>query len=311
MIKEELGAFDIGSLRPEELESWYAFCGRIFSSTGTDYFRAHYMNDPDAHCEDIFVARKDGEIVSSVRLFTRSAWVNGRVARVGGIGEVCSEPSIRGLGVSTHLLNLARERMDARGWELGMLYTGRHSHYARVGFERTVKRFKLLNPAELPEVGEGVQVRPFEAGDLDAVMGLFDLYTSQFDLALRREKRAYWEKWVLSSWKNPTVLVQEGQVKAYADVQAHDGNVLHVRETGAIPGEDETLGMLLRACAARLGCEKLHLSALVLPALAGEEQKLSEGLIVRMASPALGFSDCGELITKTAPHLLQWDTDGF
>lgn len=309
-MEQKFEGLEIGQLRPEEFDSWCAFCGRIFAPVSADYFRAHYQNDPDAHIEDIFVARKDGEIVSSVRLFTRSAWVSGRVARVGGIGEVCSDPVIRGLGVSSHLLSLAMERMDARGWELGMLYTGRYSHYERQGFARVRKQYKQLRVEELPVLRGEYEVRPFETRDLDAVMGLYDLYTSQFDLALRREKRAYWEKWVLSSWKNPLVLVQDGHVTAYADAETDDG-VLCLREAGAIPGEDAALGTLLRVYAQRQGCEKVHLSALVLPALSGEAQKPADGLMVRMPGPALGFADCAELIDRTAPHVLQWDTDGF
>ena len=309
MTCERRGALELGSLHPEEFDAWCAFCGRIFPPDA-EYFRGHFQNDPAARIEDIFVARAGEEIVSSVRLFTRSAWVNGRIARVGGIGEVCSDPAIRGQGVSSHLLERAMETMDARGWELGMLYTGRYSHYARHGFARTQRKLKRLQAEQLSALGGGYEVRAFERRDLNAVMGIYDLYTSQFDLALRREARAYWEKWVLASWVNPMVLTQEGRVIAYADTQRRDG-VLHVREAGAIPGEDAVLAMLLGVCASKQDCAAVQLSAMVLPALKGEEMEPSGGLMVRMARPALGFADCAQLLEKTAPRLLQWDTDGF
>lgn len=308
-MNEQLKQFDIGSLKPEEFDAWCELCGRIFPPS-PEYFRRHFKNDPDAHIEDIFVARKDGELVASVRLFTRSVWLGGKVARVGGIGEVCSDPCIRGLGVSYYLLDMAMKTADARGWELGALYTGRHSHYARHGFAVAPRIYKNVKVADLPQMKGEYEVRAFEAADLDAVMGLFDLYSSQFDLMYRRASRAYWEKWILAEWKNPMVLIKDGHVIAYADVPAGEGT-LFVRDAGMIPGEDATLGTLLKAAAEKQGCESVVMPEPVMPEAKGEVQEPNRGLMMRMPQAAFGFENVEDMAEKAEKTIVQWAVDGF
>lgn len=309
-MNEQLKQFDIGSLKPEEFDAWCELCGRIFSPATADYFRGHFVNDPNADINDIFVARKDGELVASVRLFTRSAWLKGQVVNVGGIGEVCSDERIRGLGVSYHLLEMAMKTADERGWEMGTLYTGRHSHYARHGFMIAPRLYKNVQVKDLPQLKGEYEVRAFEKADLDAVMGLFDLYSSQFDLMYRRTTREYWEKWILAGWKNPAVLVQDGHVIAYADVPANEG-ALFVRDAGMIPGEDASLGTLFKAMAEKLGCETVYMPAPVMPDVKGEAGKENNGLMVRMPKAACGFESCEDMVKKTTQTTVQWSVDGF
>lgn len=310
MTKEQaMGAYELRSLRQDELEAWYAFCAKQFAPVSADYFRAHFENDPDRSVENIFVALRDGEIVSSVRLFTRSVYVNGRNARVGGIGEVCTDPSARGNGLSTRLLTRAMDTADARGYELGMLYGVLQSHYGRQGFENAPGSYKRVN-VTAPDAAAG-QVRPFERADLDAVMGLHDLYSSQFDFAYRRTTREYWEKWVLHEWRKPLVLVRDERICAYADVQAHEG-ALRVREVGALPGEDAALWALLCAAAQQNACTCVVLPMPVLKNLQGErDDEAAVSLMVRMQKSALGFASRKEMLDSVRDNIVQWDTDDY
>ncbi len=80
----------ITSLEEAELELWFSHTAECFAWKGTPktHFENHFYLDPFRSVEDILVAKVGSKIVSSVRIFVREMYVDGRIVKIGGIGEV-------------------------------------------------------------------------------------------------------------------------------------------------------------------------------------------------------------------------------
>jgi hypothetical protein len=81
---------DIASLEEAELELWLSHTAECFAWKGTPkhHFERHFFLDPFRSVEDILVAKVASKVVSSLRIFVREMYMDGRIVKVGGIGEV-------------------------------------------------------------------------------------------------------------------------------------------------------------------------------------------------------------------------------
>jgi hypothetical protein len=81
---------ELVSLQPTELSQWLTHLTNTFASKGTkrEYFERHVTNDPSVDFHGIMVIKENGVICSSVRVFNRICWINGKQVAIGGIGEV-------------------------------------------------------------------------------------------------------------------------------------------------------------------------------------------------------------------------------
>ena len=85
-------------LKPTQFEEWIDHCALVFSENKEqvegfrNYFRRHFLNDPNRNISDIFVALDDDKIVGTVRLLKRSILLMVFIW-AGGIGEVSVNPN--------------------------------------------------------------------------------------------------------------------------------------------------------------------------------------------------------------------------
>ena len=115
--------------RPQQRAEWLDFVARCFAAKGTprEYFEGQLIRDAAAghnQTKTIFVARSQatGEIVSTAKIFYRRIGLqrspdhdhdgtgdnhscDSTIATMAGIGAVCTDPSYRGRGLSTKILN--------------------------------------------------------------------------------------------------------------------------------------------------------------------------------------------------------------
>ncbi len=298
------------TLRTEELDAWYALCGRLFA-VGPLYFRRHFEMDPWADVEGIFVAEDAGRLVSSVRVFTRYLMLEGQPQLTGGIGEVCTLSEYRGQGISGRLLTMADEYMCKRGMHLRALYGVLTSHYGKHGFAPVSTFYRRVPLENLPKLSGAQRVRALKGRDLPAAQGLYDLYMGQFPLSFWRGESAYWERWVLSEWKETLVLEENGRVAAYADVQA-EGGILKLRDAACVPGEEAALYALLGEAARLLGASWVEGPEPVLSGAPGERLTGDAGhLMLAVTGPVCGLSDVPGVEALAAGRIVQWQVDGF
>ena len=76
----------------------------------------------------------DGKAASVVQVFDRPMRIGNCVVRMGGVGSVGTDLPHRRAGYSSGVLRDSVRYMQTAGYDLSMLSTGIHSHYARAGW---------------------------------------------------------------------------------------------------------------------------------------------------------------------------------
>lgn len=276
------------------LDAWFAHCEEVFDDTPAGYFERHYRYDPDADPALILVAMDGPVIASTLRVFVRRIWLAGRAVSMGGIGEVSTKAAYRRQGHAGRLLDMAIDAMQARNMPISILF-GDEPLYARKGWRFCASRFEKARVDALPPLPSGMRTRPFVMEDLDAIMGLYDLYAGRMNGALLRTE-AYWRRWVLPQWNAPTVLLEGGLPVAYASTHIDEGGCLAVDELAAAPQAEGALLAMLGAIARRDGCEHVLGILPLLPHASSAETIIDpQAMMVRMNLPLEGIADSDAL----------------
>lgn len=186
---------------------------------GRDFFRRHVEEDPTFEDENVVVAEEAGELVSCVQVFPRPVNLRGRAVPMGGIGSVFTRPERRRGGLARRLLELALERMRARGLLVSLLF-GDERIYHELGWRAWEAKALLAVREGAPAVqAEGVEMRAFDrARDLARVREIHARYSGRFDGPVVRDDRL-WET-SLRMAGNPReeflVALRGGGIVAYA-----------------------------------------------------------------------------------------------
>ncbi len=92
--------------------------------TAGDRFRKQAEFDPTWDAENVLVAVENDQILSVVSVLPRHLRILGHSIPTGGLGNLYTEPSLRGRGVATELLERACDIMRSRGLELAIIFPG-------------------------------------------------------------------------------------------------------------------------------------------------------------------------------------------
>lgn len=299
------------TLPRDELPAWYTHCGGVFVADGPDYFRRHFEMDPNADENLIFVAMEDGAILSTVRVFVREIWLDGRTVAMGGIGEVSTNAAYRRRGLAGRLLEMAISAMNEREMPVSIL-GGDQGIYKRSGWRFCPGQMTETVVSALPPLSERLDIRPFAPGDLDAAMGMYDLFAGRLNGAIVRSP-AYWVQWVLPQWREPMVLLYEGDAVAYgcAAPSRSDPATLHVSEMCAAPQGEAFLGAFLRALAARRGASAVRFLTRLAPQVEGRRETIDNIMMVRLNRPLWNLDDSDALALKMAGAAGMFGVDSF
>ena len=205
--------YNVETLDPKDFDEWVTHCGSIFE-VGPDYFRRHFMSDPHRDYNSIFVIKDDGKIVSTVRVFHREIYLGGKVYKMGGIGEVSTNPTHRKLGLSYKLMEAATDYMKQNGFALSLLSTGYYSHYEKHGFKQVNFYEKTVNTSVIPADDKSKEIRPLTTADYDAMADLYAKHCANLNSCIVRTKE-YWELWCAGEIKNPHGLFIDGSLAGY------------------------------------------------------------------------------------------------
>ena len=246
----------------DELVAVVDLCDRAFENTPREYFERHKLKDPTLSVHHTRIGLKDGHLVTSVQVFPRTCWVEGRRVRFGGIGDVATDPTQRKHGYAALMMNDAIAVMAAEGYEFSMLTTTINSYYEKFGY-RTIPREVAVVASITPR--SGPEVRRFDrARDLAMVQDLYTAYNSGSVGPVARDD-VYWHGQFDFCGEDPEkFLVYEagGHLAGYIRANVEKG-FLQVLEFAASDSIAEVFDALLHAVALRspgLPC-KIFLSA--------------------------------------------------
>ena len=251
-----------GCRTAEELVAVVDLCDRAFDNFPREYFERHKLKDPTLSVHHTRIGLKDGHLVTSVQVFPRTCWAEGRQVRFGGIGDVATDPAQRKHGYAGLMMADAIAVMSAEGYEFSMLTTTINSYYEKFGY-RTIPRdvavIASTPPRTVPEV------RRFDrARDLAVVQDLYTAYNRDSIGPVVRDD-VYWRGQFDFCGEDPEkFLVYEtgGRLTGYIRANVEKG-FLQVLEFAAAESIPEVFDTLLHAVAERspgLPC-KIFLSA--------------------------------------------------
>jgi predicted N-acetyltransferase YhbS len=218
----------IRSLEDGEQDACLDLWDAAFEDTPRSYFEK-YFKDPGWKLEDTVVCEEAGRLVSAVHTVRRT--VETREGRKGmaGIANVGTHPDFRGRGLSTACLEETHRRLEADPFfDFGLLGTGIHDFYARLGWQRWEFHGWEGRPRHF--MGQFIAWFIGEASET-ALPTIQELYAAQNHgqpLAVVRDD-TYWREWL--GWKPDGWHVGVGGREGYAHVR-ESGDVLVVTERG-------------------------------------------------------------------------------
>jgi len=211
---------------------------------------------------------EDGGLLASLKWFTFPAEIDGRAARVSGLGAVYTPPERRRQGHAAALIEATLGRARDRGDDAALLMSEiGGAYYERLGFqaipaeeEGCLPYLPVPWPAMPSWVSEGetdprpciLGLRPMRQGDLPALAAMHDRGSGAGRFRLRRDLGG-WEQALLKieaghrmwpdRWHRIWVVERGGGPVAYAVLRDADA-ALQWREHGSLPGEEERLADL-------------------------------------------------------------------
>lgn len=137
--------------------------------------------ETEAAAERHLIIRESNRIVSCVGTYPMTLAIAGCRVAVAGLGQVCTDPSMKGRGCMSQLLSASVARMEREGVAVCFL-GGRHDRYGRYGWETVVgdTNFTFL-ASSIRKTDETLLVAQFaqkEAGLSDDMVALRETATT-------------------------------------------------------------------------------------------------------------------------------------
>lgn len=210
--------------------------------------------DPYYRPEQTRVMLVDGKMVSSVTAYTRDTYVDGRIAKAGCIGSVCTHPDYRRQGLVRQVLAETVEWMEQSGYHWSLLF-GKEEVYGGSGF-LALTSFELVADLRLRDDAPAPQVRPVEPErDVAALVEIYATFNRTLTGPVLRNE-AYWRQRVLNGrfGKTPSYFMVETDGRPIGYFSGEDA---HVRELGWIQQPSLIFSAILRQwpeTPVRFGC---------------------------------------------------------
>jgi GNAT superfamily N-acetyltransferase len=200
--------------------------------------------DPYYQPDQTRVMLLDGRMVCSVTVYTRDVYADGRMAKVGCLGSVCTHPDFRRRGLVRQVLAEAIAWMEQNAYHWSCLF-GNEAVYGGSGW-RIVTALELVADLRLrqDDMPPPAQVRPVDPErDLAALRDIYERFSRTMTGPIVRNE-AYWRQRVLAGrfGQTPTyymVAVEEQPIGYFAGADAH------VREIGWVDAPSSVFAAVL------------------------------------------------------------------
>jgi hypothetical protein len=177
------------------------------------------------------VVDSDGNMVGSVRIFEREWSVHDRAYKCAGLGEVCSDPTMRGKGVATVALNDAVKFCDETS---GASFSALHAAaavaplYARFGYISCPISYSALDVPRVASLSVGVRCRPADVAreweHLNALHDDINVRTHASGWTIRNKE--YWTRWIKHIGGDSLLVLEALQSAGSWEIVAYAGVAL-------------------------------------------------------------------------------------
>lgn len=248
-------ALQFRALRLDEQAECLDLWARVFAPSH-DYFE-RYFQDPLWKPDYTRVAIVEGRLVAAMQVVRRPVRLTqGTTLWMAGIANVATLPEYRGRGLASQLLRDLHAIMDAEDFAFGLLFTGIHAFYARLGWETLPLPLYRATPA--PVDLSGWRFRIAEPSDLERVQGWYEAFYAHHPLSVARND-AYWRVWTRwddPNWRAKFYIAEDsaGTPRGSLALETHHDtdtqgnrivNRISVAELGAAPEDTEAIRMLI------------------------------------------------------------------
>jgi len=224
-----------------------------------DRFRKQVEADPGYADTNVLVASDRGRLLAGVTIFPRRLRILGHEIPTGGVGNLYADPSIRGKGVATELLERACDTLRVRGFELAVGFPGpppatgaffEKRGWQAWGGQRTILR---RDPAAAGRAADGESdeielepVRPEESRALQSVKSIHAAYGASRSGSVVRDDALWRASLELSPAPREEFWIARrgGLSVAYARAAVID-DVLTVTEIGRFEDGSDALARLI------------------------------------------------------------------
>lgn len=228
------------SLYDNELEKWFDFLvDNIFTNDTRELFSNQWNCDPYKDINGIFVAvDKEGEFLSTLRVFIRDIYINGTLVSCAGIGSVGTKEEFRGKNLSTTLFEMSLKYMKDRNIHVSYLLCGEHNEkfYNKQGYSKSpyIKNISKINKACVDTLEYNLRDVNFQ-GDIILLSHIYQKFSGSFNGTIVRSLE-YWKNWIVSnkSFNYKIVSDTAGKEIAYICYEIED-NTIYVLEFGCLP----------------------------------------------------------------------------
>jgi len=242
-------------LRPEEQAACLDLWAQVFSPNH-DYFE-RYFHDPHWKPAYTRVCAVEDKLVAAVQVVRRPVRIaNGQTLWMAGIANVATLPEHRGRGYASQLLQDLHRVMDSEDFAFGLLFTGIHDFYGRLGWERLP--LPLYEATPTPVNVSGWRFRTAEADDLPAIQRWYNAFYADHPLTVQRDDTYWrvWTRWDDPNWRNKFYIAEDpgGTARGYIVLETHydrdsDGNRvvrrISIAELGSASTDSEALHRLI------------------------------------------------------------------
>lgn len=136
------------------------------------HFEPFYLHDSSYRPEDSWVVERHGRLLSHLRIYDRWIRVEQARVRIAGVGNVITARDARARGYSGQIMRAMLPILQQEGYMYSLLWTHIPQLYARYGWAPIEQD---LVRAVLPvSVENTARIAPFQAGDLPAIMRLYE-----------------------------------------------------------------------------------------------------------------------------------------
>jgi len=186
----------------------------------------------------------DGVPVASLRIADRTVRIGSVMVRMGGIGDVCTHPFCRKLGLMRRLFSHSVDYMRAEPYDLSYL-GGIPNFYDKFGFITVHGHWSLQLPRAQVARLKGVYAgRTARRADADAIERLFQADLAIRDGAMLRPGRRWLTRW-LKDRRLRLLVDAKGRARAYYSASPDgDAFVLHEVSLGSTPDRDGIVSVI-------------------------------------------------------------------
>lgn len=209
------------ALQPDEQPECLQLWTRVFTP-GEDYF-LRYFQDPLWKPEYTRVCEVDGQLVSAVQIVRRAVRLNGHSVWMAGIANVATLPDYRGHGFASRLMHDAHEVIDAEDFLFGLLFTGIHDFYARLGWEPLTLSLPISIPQPM-SLDPDWRFRTVEPDDLSRVRYWYERTYADHPFTVIRDETYWrvWLRWEDENWRQGFYIAEcAGEPLGYLAIETH------------------------------------------------------------------------------------------